>query len=259
MPRIKVRVEIKKGGAGVKLHQLADISEQCLLFLTMLCKDAGISVDREQWIALNFDNQSVDYDCEAETEVEPRRVLDYNMGLKAVASENFASPDLPFQLRQGTIRQFSNIAASLDVNQLIQFGVYNDPRNESVEKLPLTKEKALRIQKQVPEFVEYYGAIQGVIHALLKESDDPHITVREQVSRSLVKCYFSKEHYAEIVGLLRDREAIVYTEGRISENVISGALVSMQSERHRVLEPANYELLDSIFGTDEELRREIAR
>jgi hypothetical protein len=53
-----------------------------------------------------------------------------------------------------------------------------------------------------------------VIHALHKESDDPHITIREQVSRNLVKCYFSKEHYDEIVDLLRDRDAVVYTVTR---------------------------------------------
>jgi|GraSoiStandDraft_12_1057312.scaffolds.fasta_scaffold29895_1 hypothetical protein len=259
MPRIKVRVEIKKGGVGVKLHQLADISEQSLLFLTMLCKDAGIPVEREQWIALNFDNQSVDYDCETEMEVELPKVRDYNAGLKAVASEDYASANLPFQLRQGTIRQFSNIAASLDANQLIQFGIYHDPAHGVAETLPLTKEKASRIQKQVPEFVEYYGAIQGVIHALHKESDDPHITIREQVSRNLVKCYFSKEHYDEIVDLLRDRDAVVYTEGRISENVITGVLQSMQSERYRVLESVTYEFLDSIFGTDEQFRLAIAK
>jgi hypothetical protein len=54
MPRIKVRVEIKKGGVGVKLHQLADISEQSLLFLSMLCKDAGIPVEREQWRSVSL-------------------------------------------------------------------------------------------------------------------------------------------------------------------------------------------------------------
>jgi hypothetical protein len=260
MPRIRVRVEIKKGGEGVKLHQLADISEQTLLFFTMICRDAGIPVEREQWIALNFENESVDYDCETDLEFEPPKIRDVNDGLRAVINEKFSASDaLPFQIRQGTIRQFSNIAATLDSNQVIQFGLYHDPTNGSIERLPLTKEKALRIQKQVPEFVEYYGAIQGVIHALHKESDDPHITVREQVSRNLVKCYFSRENYNEIVNLLREKEAVVYVEGRISENVISGMLQSMQSERYRVLESVNYDFLDSIFGTDEELRIAIAQ
>jgi hypothetical protein len=84
MPRIKVRVEMKKGGVGVKLHQLAGISEQSLVFLTMLCKDAGIPVEREQWIALNFDDQSVDYDCETEMEVELPKVRDYKAGARGV-------------------------------------------------------------------------------------------------------------------------------------------------------------------------------
>ena len=259
MPRIKVRVEIKKGGVGVKLHQLADISEQALLFLTMLCKDAGIHVEREQWIALNFANESVDYDCETETEHDLPEIRMVNAGVRAIASEEFITPsELPFQMRRGTIRQFSNIAATLDSGQIIQFGIYRDPLNGAMDRLFLDKAKASRIQKEVPEFVDYYGAIQGLIHALHKESDDPHVTIREQVSGELVKCYFSKEHYDEIVELLRDKQAVVYAEGLISENVITGAIKSMRSERYRVLEPVNYEFLDSIFGTDEEFRLALA-
>src|ERR1700745_1867395 len=94
MPRIKVRVEIKKGGGGVKLHQRAALTEQYLLLLTELCKDAGIPVEREQWIALNCDNQSVDYDCETEMEVELPKVRDYNSGRKAVPSGVYASENL---------------------------------------------------------------------------------------------------------------------------------------------------------------------
>jgi hypothetical protein len=41
------------------------------------------------------------------------------------------------------IRQFNNIAASLDANQLIQFGIYHDPAHGVAETL--TKEKASRI------------------------------------------------------------------------------------------------------------------
>jgi len=44
MQKLRVKVEIKKSGEGVKLHQLADISEQALLFFTMLCKDAGLPI-----------------------------------------------------------------------------------------------------------------------------------------------------------------------------------------------------------------------
>src|SRR5438477_9647503 len=110
MQKIRVRVEIKKGGEGVRLHQLADISEQALLFFTMLCRDAGLPIDRDQWIALNFKNESVDYDCETEIEYKEPEIVSYNAGLRAVATENFSSPsELPFPIRQGTIRQFSNI------------------------------------------------------------------------------------------------------------------------------------------------------
>jgi hypothetical protein len=256
MQKLRVKVEIKKSGEGVKLHQLADISEQSLLFFTMLCKDAGLPIKREQWIALNFKNESVDYDCVTEAEYDLPRIVSYNAGLRAIAMEKFTSPEeLPFHIRPGTIRQFSNIAATLDAGQVVEFGVSS---NGALDKVPLSKEKASRIQKQVPEFIEYYGAIQGIIHALHKESDDPHITIRDQVSGDLVTCYFSKEHYEEIVDLLRDKQAVVYTEGMISENVISGVLQSMQSQRYRVLEPVAHDLLDFIFGTDEELRLAVA-
>ena len=138
----------------------------------MLCKDAGLQINRDQWIALNFKNESVDYDCVTEAEYELPRIVSYNAGLRVIAMEKFTSPEeLPFYIRPGTIRQFSNIAATLDAGQVVEFGVPSDPSNGALDKVPLSKEKASRIQKQVPEFIEYYGAIQGIIHALHKESD----------------------------------------------------------------------------------------
>jgi hypothetical protein len=257
MPRIRVKVEINKGGVGVKLHKLADIAEQSLSFFNMLCQDAGLETSKEEWIARNFGNDCVDYLCETEGDFPTQKVSDYNTGLRSIISEEFTPSCFPFQVRRGTIRQFSNIAASLVPGEVISFGVFRDPTGDDFDWLSLSKEKASRIQKEIPEFVKYYASAQGIVHALHKESDDPHITIREQVSHDLVKCYFSEGHYDEIVNLLKDKQAVVYVEGMISENVITGAIDSIQSELYRVLQPLSYSDLDAIFGTDESMREKL--
>jgi hypothetical protein len=116
---------------------------------------------------------------------------------------------------------------------------------------------ALQIQKEIPACVQYYGPIQGVIHSFHKESERPHITIREQISGSLVNCFFPREKYEEIVSLMLNRLAVIYTEGTIFENVISGNIESVESDRYKVLNPITSADLDAIFGTDELLRQEL--
>ena len=64
----------------------------------------------------------------------------------------------------------------------------------------------------------------------------------------MVKCFFPREQYDAVVALLEDRSAVVYAEGTISENVITGAVESVKSERYRVLQPISHSDLDALFA-----------
>ena len=51
MPKLRVKVEMNKGGVGVKLVKLTQIANEALKFFQMLSKDAGIECKLDDWIA----------------------------------------------------------------------------------------------------------------------------------------------------------------------------------------------------------------
>ena len=255
MPKLRVKIEINKGGVGVKLFKLSGIAEESLRFFQMLCKDAGIDAKPADWIAQNFGNECVDYECQTEKAVPKRKADRYTAGLRSVV--NFTPNTSPFTIRRGTIRQFSHITKSLDAKEVVSFGIFRDPNRDYVDWFHLSREMGLKIQAEIPACVRYYGQIQGIVHAFHKEADDPHVTIREHIFGGLVKCFFPRDQYDGIVNLLREKSAVVYTEGMISENIITGEIESVESERYKVLKPITYLDLDAIFGTDDMIRREI--
>ena len=70
--------------------------------------------------------------------------------------------------------------------------------------------------------VSYLGEIQGTVHSFFKESKRPHLMVRELSTKELVKCYFDPMMYEKAVETLVERDSVVFVEGRISPNPITG-------------------------------------
>jgi hypothetical protein len=64
MAKLRVKVEVNKGGVGVRLFKLSDIAGESLRFFQMLCKDADIETKPEDWLARDFGNDCVDYECQ---------------------------------------------------------------------------------------------------------------------------------------------------------------------------------------------------
>jgi hypothetical protein len=59
MPLLRVKVVLNEGGEGVPLSQLTDIANEVENFLRYLADDAGIEVNRADWLARAFENKSV--------------------------------------------------------------------------------------------------------------------------------------------------------------------------------------------------------
>jgi hypothetical protein len=78
MSRLRVKLILNEGGEGVPLSQLTDIAEEAEKFLRYLAHDAGLTIQRGEWLARNFVNDSVRFDIEKESFQPIEAVKEFN-------------------------------------------------------------------------------------------------------------------------------------------------------------------------------------
>src|SRR6266849_7663861 len=135
MSRLRIRMELNRGGAGVPLHKLASGVDEAQRFFRMLGEDVHIVKGSGVWLGCDFDNKSLNFTAEDVWPVEPAQILKF-----------YAAFDGVTQLRRATIAQFARIADSIDEDELIGFGLYlNYQESEPSEWRSLSKREAMRI------------------------------------------------------------------------------------------------------------------
>jgi hypothetical protein len=224
MGKLKIKVELNKGGVGISLAKLASISTEMERFLELFSTDVGI--EKPEWTAKDFENNSVDF--VSECIIEDSRIQEFGYkALRAVFS-NQPRDDYGRALRPATWRQFAAIANPIDADEIISLGVFNG--SAVPEMFSLSKERVAEESLRSPKFAQYYGQVQGIIHAFYKESEKPKIVIRDISSGDLVDCYFKRDDiamYHSAVNLLTDPNAVVFVEGDVSEDLDSGAIAAV--------------------------------
>jgi len=139
MPRLRVRVELNRGGVGVPLHKLASVVHEAQRFFEMLAEDVHISQEGGEWLGFDFDNESLNFTAEFVGPVSPEQ-----------AQAFYASFDGTTSLRRATIAQFTQITEAIGEDELIGFGLYqSDQEVEPGEWRCLSRRDALRIADEI--------------------------------------------------------------------------------------------------------------
>ena len=215
--RLRFRVELNPGGDGVSMAKLASVTQETEKFLKLLISDLAIEDQAGNWIAKDFDNNSVDYTSEYVGLINEIDSSNFDSALHYVTDENIDLDKLPVRIRPATIAQYSNIAYKIDNDEAITFGIFNG--NGIKVRRKLSKQTALQIQQQLKEAdysVEYLGTIQGVIHSQIFEGKDESFRIRELYSENLIKCLYDKHQYSDIVGALKTKGAVVFVSGWVT-------------------------------------------
>lgn len=215
--RLRFRVELNPGGDGVSMAKLASVTLETEKFLKLLISDLGVEDQAGNWIAKDFDNNSVDYTSEYVGLVNQIDADNFDSALLYVTDENIDLTQLPVRIRPATIAQYSNIAQKIDNDEAVTFGIYNGRGIREHRKL--SKQTALQIQQQIKDAdypVEYLGTIQGVIHSQIFEGKDESFRIRELYSENLIKCLYDKRQYSEIVSALKKKGAVVFVSGWVT-------------------------------------------
>lgn len=236
MPKLRFRVEINKGGEGASMSKLAAITAQTEKFLLMLVQDVGVENPNGQWVAKDFDNNSVDYNAEWVGIVTPSDEVSFNAALNYVTSPDIDLGQRPPQIRPSTIFTYTSIAQAIDVDEAVHFGIFGNNGDGSIfEPRQLTKQHALDLQAElkVDDTVTYLGSIQGIVHSAVVEGKERSFKLRALYSGELIKCDYELSQYDDLVEMLEKQEAVVHVEGwmtasHTTQKVLSVKVVKME-------------------------------
>ena len=154
MARLRVRIELNRSGGGVPLHKLASVAQESERFLRMLGQDVQIKGDRGEWLAFDFDHESLNFTAEYIGPVSQEQVRAFFSAFDGVTS-----------LRRTTIAQFARIADAIDEDELIGFGLYASGHEpEPSEWRCLSRRDAFRISEEIQLLMGASGELEQETH-----------------------------------------------------------------------------------------------
>lgn len=248
MAVLRIRIELNKGRVGMPLGKLAGVCAETVKFLDMLSADLQLAEGTGTWLAENFENSSVNYDCRLTAEISQTQAEVGRRALRMLMSATFDDPELSFRIRPETRRQYFHIAAPIDPDEKVRFGVYNDGETAPQQWYELTRHEELLTPDGLADRGAY-GEIQGAVNAFFKEGRRPYLRVRELSTRRLVKCFFGPEMYQAAVELLTDRNTVVFVEGYIREDADTGETSEIEVKDFRPAPVFSKEEFERSLGT----------
>jgi hypothetical protein len=247
MPRIKVRFEVNKGRTGAPLAKLGKIAEQAERFLKALAAEMEIDQRAGEWLAVNFKNGSVSYDAEFQVDVTPVQAQLFNRHLEFVADFDPEREGSNGLVGDATISEFAKLGSLIDSDEDIGVGIYKNGGAPIWRRISYAKASSIRRGLESP--LPAYGAVQGVIHSLVKEVRDPYFRIRELSTDILIRCFYTASQYHSVAAALQERNAVVHAAGAITYDRIARTATELKLERlekSRILTPAEFE---AFFGS----------
>ncbi len=249
MRHVRIRVELNKGRVGMPLDKLAVITRETVEFLVSLANDLGLAAPEHAWLAENFDNGSVDFDCRFAVPLEDEPANRLSSGMRMVFANDYSDAATALLIRPETRRRFARIARPLDPDEVARFGIYRDGTLDAVEWFSLTAALAAAIDEPLAATHRAYGEVQGIIHAFFKEAERPYLKIRELSTRELVNCYFSRELYQNAVEVLADPDAVVFVEGWTTASAETGCVSEIEVVDFRLAPESSEEVYRAGLGS----------
>lgn len=204
MSRLRVRIELNRGGVGVPLNKLASVVQQAQSFFRMLGDDVHIDQSQGDWLGFDFDHESLNFTAEFVGAVSQEQVAAFH-----------AAFDGTTPLRRATIAQFARIADAIEEDEVIGFGLYLNESDDPAEWRCLSRRDALRIAEEIQVLL---GAGQV--------GQDSHLPAAGEVSTSARYMFGRRERgveAAKLTGAVREMEAnlskrISRLEGEVADH-----------------------------------------
>src|SRR5690242_7671907 len=76
--RLRIRIELSRGGLGVPLHKVASVISKSQRFLDLLGEDVHIDRSKGEWLGFDFDRESLNFTAEYVGAVTAQQVEAFN-------------------------------------------------------------------------------------------------------------------------------------------------------------------------------------
>src|ERR1700733_12350968 len=206
MSRLRVRIELNRRMSGVPLDKMVSVVEETRKFFYLLSEDVHIEADRGEWLASDFDTESLNFTAEYGGPVSPEQVHAFGAAFAGATS-----------VRKTTIAQFTRIADFLGEDELVGFGLYqSDQKSEPTEWRCLSKRDAMRFGEEIRLLVQAAGE-------QLPETQLPAVMTGSVAGRRLFKDRREREALAaDPSKVVREMESnlsrrIALLEGEVAE------------------------------------------
>ena len=140
MPRLRIRIELNRGGSRRPLHKLASVVEEAQKFFYLLAEDIHVDQSQGDWLGFDFGNESLNFTAEFVGPVTAEQVAAFH-----------AAFDGTTRLRRATIARSSPASRSRSSRtKLIGFGLYlSDEGGEPTEwRLPIAARRSAASPKK---------------------------------------------------------------------------------------------------------------
>src|SRR5271155_829434 len=234
MARLRIRVELNRGGVGIPLHKLSSVVQEAEKFFQMLAEDVRIEKDRGEWLAFDFDNESLNFTAEYVGPASAEQVQAFAAAFDGTTS-----------LRRATIAQFTHITDAIGEDELIGFGLYHaDHETEPSEWRCLSRRDALRIADEIQVLL---GA-SGEQDQAKPPDQNPHLPA--VIDPSMAARLFKERHDKGAHGAEQSKWPILVreVEANLSQRI---ARLEGEVEDHS---RAIHELRDTSGATEESFR-----
>jgi RodZ C-terminal domain len=214
MSRLRVRIELNRGGVGVPLEKLASVVQQAQAFFRMLGEDVHIDQSQGEWLGFDFDHESLNFTAEFVGPVTAEQVGAFHSAFDGTTG-----------LRRATIAQFAHIADAIEEDEVIGFGLYLNEGDDPAEWRCLSRRDALRITEEIRMLL---GAGEGG-----QESHLPAVADVNTGARYLFGRRDRGVEAAKLAGAVREVEAnlskrISRLEGEVADH--SGHIQDLRSK-----------------------------
>ncbi|MGZ4819907.1 MAG: DUF4115 domain-containing protein [Terriglobales bacterium] len=204
MSRLRVRIELNRGGVGVPLEKLASVVQQAQSFFRMLADDVHIDQSQGDWLGFDFDHESLNFTAEFVGPVTQEQVAAFHSAFDGTTP-----------LRRATIAQFARIADAIEEDEVIGFGLYLNESDDPGEWRCLSRRDALRIAEEIQVLL---GAGQV--------GQESHLPAAGEVSTSARHMFGRRDRSmdaAKLTGAVREVEAnlskrISRLEGEVADH-----------------------------------------
>jgi hypothetical protein len=247
MAQLRVRFRFNPGGSGAPIDRLGNFTVQTEKFLRSLAHDLGLSVERGQWLARNFSNESVAFDSEYADLVPEPAALRGNKALELLTGENpLEACDRRF-VGFRTALEFAEMGKALKPHEQFLVGLYRADKKPEWRAVSYGQIKELERLLGTP--VSTYGSVQGVIHSWASGATPPFFQLRELASGDLVRCIYQPMLHQKILAAHERERTVIHVYGDISWSRTKDTILEAKAVDIEITEPLSDEAFHRLFGS----------